>query len=194
MDLYADAPNIFFTADPHFYHLLMVKLRGFATDIEMNERLIANWNETVNPQARTYCLGDFSLGNVSGTQDIIERLNGQICLISGNHDSITEKCKGFVWIKDVKMLRIRYQCDLSIDGKVRIFLSHYAHRVWPRSHHGTMHLYGHSHGGLPDNKQSRSTDVGVDACGMRPISLAQVLKLMRQREWVDPQDRTRNVG
>lgn len=193
MALYDDAPNIFFTADPHFYHALMVELRGFATDIEMNEALIANWNATVGPDARTYCLGDFSLGDIYGTQAIIKRLNGQICLISGNHESVAERCEGFVWIRDVKMLRIRYQCDLSIDGKVRIFLSHYAHRVWPRSHHGTMHLYGHSHGDLPENLQSRSMDVGLDACNLRPISLAEVLTIMRTRNWVDLQMHRRNV-
>jgi len=186
--------KIYFTADLHLYHLLMVQIRGFDTDIEMNERIIENWNAVVDQKdARVYCLGDVSFGTVADTEAILKRLNGQKYLITGNHDSIAERCKGFVWIKDVKMLRIRYQCDLSLNGKIRIWLSHYAHRVWPRSHHGSIHLYGHSHGGLPENVRSRSMDVGLDACGLRPISLEHVLAVMRPRKWEDPQDRSRNV-
>jgi hypothetical protein len=44
-----------------------------------------------------------------------------------------------------------------------IWLSHYAHRVWMRSHHGAWHLYGHGHHSLPDDPHARSIDVGVDA-------------------------------
>lgn len=46
------------------------------------------------------------------------------------------------------------------DNGKRLWLSHYAHRVWPAGHHGSYHFYGHSHGSLPGIGRSR--DVGVD--------------------------------
>ncbi|GJD90610.1 hypothetical protein BHAOGJBA_4152 [Methylobacterium hispanicum] len=53
-----------------------------------------------------------------------------------------------------------------------LWLSHYAHRVWPRMHYGDLHLYGHSHGSLPGT--DASTDVGVDCFGFRPVTLDDV--------------------
>ncbi len=41
-------------------------------------------------------------------------------------------------------------------------MNHYAQRVWEHSHHGSWHVYGHSHGSLPDDIKSKSIDVGVD--------------------------------
>lgn len=48
-------------------------------------------------------------------------------------------------------------------GIQRIVCCHYALRVWDRSHYGAWHLFGHSHGSMPDEPHSLSLDVGVDA-------------------------------
>jgi len=52
-------------------------------------------------------------------------------------------------------------------GEQQIWLSHYAHRVWNKSHHGVFHLFAHSHNSLPDDPNSLSFDVGVDATAAR---------------------------
>ncbi len=44
--------------------------------------------------------------------------------------------------------------EISVHGQP-IVICHYAMRVWNRSHHGAWHLYGHSHGNLPDTPTSR---------------------------------------
>ena len=49
-------------------------------------------------------------------------------------------------------------------------------RVWDRSHYGSWHLFGHSHGALPG--YGLSLDVGVDCTGFKPISLEQVAEKM----------------
>ena len=36
-----------------------------------------------------------------------------------------------------------------LDKPQLVVLCHYAMRVWDRSHYGSWHLYGHSHGNLP---------------------------------------------
>ena len=71
-------------------------------------------------------------------------------------------------------------------GKNTLFLSHYAHRVWNQSHHGVIHLYGHSHNSI-DNNYGKSMDVGVDAIfaltgKYRPISITEVLDIMDKRD------------
>ena len=79
-------------------------------------------------------------------------------------------------------------------GKVKIVLMHYAMRVWNKSHWGMWHLYGHSHGSLPEDPKSMSFDVGVDAIAKRyavdgiinpddyrPISYEEVKAIMEKK-------------
>lgn len=48
----------------------------------MNETLISNWNSVVGPKDIIFHLGDLT----SEWTKILDRLNGKICLILGNHD------------------------------------------------------------------------------------------------------------
>lgn len=171
-------PNTFFTADTHWNHdnIRRYSNRPFASVEEMNEALINNWNAVVGPGDTVYHLGDFSLnrgGSKKNTRTIRQRLAGNILFIRGNHDKDIEQYRDcFGWIKDVAMVQVEKQ---------EIFLSHYAHRVWNKSHHNAWHLYGHSHGSLLDDPTSLSFDCGVDCHGYKPISFDQVRRLMAKK-------------
>ena len=52
-------------------------------------------------------------------------------------------------------------------------LCHYAFRTWRDMTRGAWNLHGHSHGRL--KPQPHQADVGVDAWGFRPVTLAQVM-------------------
>lgn len=179
--------SVFFTADTHFGHKNIITFcnRPFATVEEMDQQLVENWNEVVAPEDEVYHLGDVSLAPVSRTRKLLDQLNGTIYLIQGNHEKAALACRDrFAWIKAYH--------ELSIDdpeahrGKRHLMLFHYAMREWNGSHHGTFHLYGHSHGTLEDLPQQRSIDVGVDCHGYRPVSFAEVRKLLLAKEWVRP--------
>jgi len=172
--------EIFFTSDTHFNHVKCVELfrnHRFNNLEEMNETIIQNWNNVVSKGDKVYHLGDFALGRPSDARQILDRLNGQIFLIRGNHDQVAEHklCRDkFVWIKDVHKLKI---------GEQKIYLCHYAWRVWNCSHHGSWHLYGHSHGSLPDLDSSLSFDVGVDCWNYTPVSMDQIRLRMCAKTW-----------
>ena len=72
-------------------------------------------------------------------------------------------------------------------GQHLVVLCHYALKVWNASHWGTYHLYGHSHGMLPDDPKSRSFDVGVDCHNFYPLAYEEMKGIMKQKEWVRPQ-------
>lgn len=160
-------PRILWTSDTHLGHDNIRKYsnRPFDSVEEMDEALIRNWNEAVNPQDTVWHLGDFCMGDQSRAGHLRRRLNGTIHLIWGNHDKreVIKKLKCFDSVQDVAEIRI---------GRDMIFMSHYGHRVWNRSHHGAFHFYGHSHGGLPAT--ARSLDVGVDCWDYRPVTLDQI--------------------
>lgn len=128
--------RIWFTADTHFSHKLLTRLRGFEEDIGKHDStLINNWNSCVQPGDEVYHLGDFALCRPDRLKSVRAQLNGQIYLIRGNHDKTADQCSDqFAWIKDVY--------NFKREG-LKIWLSHYCHTVWKASHHGSWHLYGH---------------------------------------------------
>ena len=44
--------------------------------------------------------------------------------------------------------------------------------AWPGAWRGSLHLFGHTHGSLPDTNQS--CDVGVDRWSYAPVTLGQI--------------------
>ena len=55
-------------------------------------------------------------------------------------------------------------------------------RVWNKSHRGAWHLYGHTHGNLPDDIETLSTDVGTDRWNYTPVSFDTLVELFAQRK------------
>ena len=153
-----------FTSDTHFGHARIIELahRSFSSVEEMDETMIARWNERVATGDLIYHLGDFALADHN---IYLPRLNGQKRLIIGNHDHSNRVKKAAGWNTINDMLTVK------VDD-VSIVLCHYGLRVWNKSHYGTLHFYGHSHGSLPGDSQS--IDVGVDCWDFRPISLEEI--------------------
>lgn len=52
----------------------------------MNETIISNWNNTIGQDDIVFHLGDFCLGGSAEWTKMLDRLNGRIHLIMGNHD------------------------------------------------------------------------------------------------------------
>lgn len=196
--------NIWFFSDPHYGHKNIVrgvsdwikdkpqninKLRDFDTLEEHNEALIQNINSLIKHDHIVYCLGDWAFGgheNVKKFRDRLECRN--IHLILGNHDQHIEPTDS-QYRELFSSVSHKVELDLSIKanisgkfGKQKFFLSHYSHQVWNKSHHGSIHLFGHSHGSLKGI--GRSMDVGVDTHNLYPYHLDEILDIMKNVSWV----------
>ena len=78
-----------FISDTHFNHENIIKYcnRPFANAEEMNKYIIQQWNSVVDEDGIVYHLGDFALQSDKETiSDLVEKLNGSIILVLGNHD------------------------------------------------------------------------------------------------------------
>lgn len=86
-------------SDTHFGHSNIIRYcrRPYRDAQEMDEDLVRRWNAKVDPDDTVYHLGDvlFSAsspvfkrvgGEDKGPRRVLERLNGKIVLIQGNHD------------------------------------------------------------------------------------------------------------
>lgn len=172
--------NIFFTSDHHFGHKGIIKhsYRPFSSVEEMDAIMLERWNNTVKSNDIVYHLGDISVFNATKTKELVDKLNGKIYLILGNHDSFGTTgiaSKRFEWIKNLAEIKIKDQ---------KITLCHYAMKTWNCSHYGAWHLYGHSHGSLKDDLGSLSIDVGVDCFDFYPVLFEQVREIMSKKSFV----------
>lgn len=184
--------KLFFTADTHFNHTNIIKYcaRPFTSTEEHDETLINNYNSVVGKNDTVYHLGDLAFFKCKHALfdnkkyiDLINRLNGQILFIWGNHDkdliyfhkNISEKL-------GKKIIFLGHYHKLKFNNE-KIILGHYAYRVWDCSHHGSWNLYGHSHGTLPDDPHARAIDVGVDCHNYYPIEFNEVREIMQKKLW-----------
>jgi calcineurin-like phosphoesterase family protein len=170
--------TIYFTADTHFGHknILKYQNRPFlvgtetydsytrASVVNMDEQMIARWNETVGNGDTVYHLGDFAFLQIKQAAQIFDRLNGTKILIPGNHDSLE--------IQQLPWARVHPYFEINLDGK-KIIMCHYAFLSWNKAHRGSLNFHGHSHGSIPPTTQR--CDVGVDCWDYRPVRLDQIL-------------------
>jgi calcineurin-like phosphoesterase family protein len=174
------ADDALFTADTHFGHANIIKFcnRPYADVLEMDEALITNWNSVVDPSQLVFHVGDFAFkGHKRTVPYYLNRLNGTIILIRGNHDH-TKELKHFSEVHDL--------VEVTVDGQM-IVLFHYRMDVWNNSHRGSWHLHGHSHGTLPVRWNRKVEDIGVDTWDYGPVRFKHVAAAMvpHEQETVD---------
>lgn len=170
--------KIFFTSDTHFNHdrEFVYSPRGFKTIQEMNGTLVKNWNETVGNDDDIYVLGDFFLGtDFNYIQEVLNKLNGRIHLVTGNHDTLSKITEYTSWNNIVEIadaLRIRYK-------KREFFLCHYpvlTASLEQDPDKAVINLFGHTH-----SKDKFYEDrpymynVAVDANDNKPVEIEEIL-------------------
>ena len=172
----------YFTSDTHFHHANIIRYcnRPFSTVEEMNNVLIENINKKVKPDDTLYHLGDFAKFDVKGIREKINCKN--IVLILGNHDNIKNIRRNASLFAGIHNL-LQIKSCIGNGVITEIVLCHYAMRIWNKSHYGTWHLYGHSHGTLYDDPNSLSFDVGVDPCNYVPLSITEVKNKMNAKTY-----------
>lgn len=171
--------NTYFTSDLHFYHKNIIDFckRPYSSVGEMNEALILNWNETVEPTDVVYVLGDFSFGSPVQTEYVLSCLNGHKHLILGNHDrkGRAQKTKWelfFNSVNEYKRIKLNH---------MKFVLCHFPFRSWER---GYVNLHGHTHGTMMGYKGQ--LDVGVDCHEYKPIEASVAYSLAHKNQNYSP--------
>lgn len=174
--------NIYFVSDLHLGHNkpFVVQARGFTNVIEHNKFIIDNINQHVGENDILFNLGDFALySDTVQVTDYFNRINCKnIYYVWGNHEGSTtqiyhEAVKEQYGKYDIEVYPLTWNNVTFIGnyskirvGKKETTLSHFAPRLWDKSHHGTFAICGHSHGSFPEILPSHSinkvVDVGVD--------------------------------
>ena len=165
------------TSDLHFGHknimsFCPVTRARFRNDVDyMNEAMIKEWNDLIEPDDLVYILGDvaFMSGSVAGRT--VMRLNGTKILVEGNHDRKTLQDTTF----RNAFKEIHKYLDINYNG-TKVVMFHYPIAEWDQMHRGAVHLHGHLHGGISGMEKYRCRDMGIDATGMIAISMEDAIK------------------
>jgi len=166
----------YITADLHFGHknimtFCPVTRERFRGDVAyMNEAMIKEWNDIVEPADTVYILGDVAFMSGYDAALVMMRLNGIKILIEGNHDRKT--------LMDVNFRKqfkeVHKYLDIQYNGN-NIILFHYPIAEWDRMHRGALHFHGHLHGGDSGLEEFRAMDVGMDATGFIVVDIEDAI-------------------
>ena len=179
--------NTFFTSDTHFWHTNILEYcnRPFETIEEMNEEIIKRWNDKIGKNDIVFHLGDFAFCGSTLYNNLLDRLNGKITLILGNHDrrnlnkNIIDKFNG-----------VYQQVSIKIEDQ-RIYLNHFPFLCYSGSLNGVWQLFGHVHSGPYKKENSLDDlrlnmllpgqyDVGVDNNNFTPISYMELKEKIKK--------------
>ena len=181
-----DGAKVFFTSDTHFTHANIIRFcsRPFKNVEEMDETMIANWNRVVGENDIVFHLGDFCMGGSAKWTNVLNRLNGKIYLIIGNHDmkNLKQSCSD-------RFEKVAMQMYIEVD-KQKIYLNHCPFLCYGGAYRDTWQLFGHIH----TNKNNTGIDaprlemlfptqydVGVDNNNFTPVSFEQVKAIIQKQ-------------
>lgn len=192
---------IYFTSDQHYWHARVIEYCGrpYKDVNEMNEMMIKNWNDVVQPDDTVYCLGDFSLA-IRAVEVITPRLNGIKYLVPGNHDWChsyhrksrkEERRKQFIQrYTDLGWIVLPEQTTLEIDGVGTVNMCHHPYYLthpsddkyekWRPTDDGNWLLCGHVHEKW--KVVDKMINVGVDQWNFTPVSIEEIKKVIAEHE------------
>lgn len=191
--------QIFFTSDTHYSHANICSAttnwsvndgyaRSFKSLEHMNAALVDNINSKVGENDILIHLGDWSFG---GFDKIAEFRNRIVCknihLVLGNHDHHIKNNREdiqdlFSSVHQYLDLDLRKPINKATVAKHRFVCMHYPIASWHDMNQGVIHLHGHVH--LPSNlrvAEGKAMDVGVDGNNLQPLSLGEILMIMKDR-------------
>jgi calcineurin-like phosphoesterase family protein len=172
---------IWLTSDLHLGHdrEFLWGPRGFESSQEHDETVIRNWNAIVGPEDTVYVLGDLMLGDNDYGKCCVERLNGHIKLIRGNHDSDKRWNEVYPTIPNVELVGwaevIHYR-------KYHFYLSHFPtdttnydddKGLWAK----IISVSGHTHKKEKfHNNDPMKYNVALDAHNNAPVLLDNIIE------------------
>ena len=171
------------TSDLHFGHTNIMKFcpqtrERFRNDVNyMNEAMVQEWNAKVKPEDTVYILGDVAFMPASKASQYMNRCNGTKILIEGNHDrkALNDPVFRSCFAEVHKYHHITYNGQM-------IVMFHYPIAEWDQMHRGSLHFFGHLHGGISGLEKYRAFDVGMDSTGEICVSIDYAIGRIKNNE------------
>ena len=190
-----------YTSDLHFGHRKAIQFRPFDSVEEMDEALVALWNEVVAPDDEVWILGDLAMYPHDESLTMAARLHGHKILVPGNHDEcwpgkqitrptealsrkslnrLTAQQAMYKWLGGIA--EVAYDPIPHTIAGHDVALSHFPYTAdhtgeirypaWRPPNTGGWLLHGHLHEMW--RQHDREINVGVDAWALRPVHVSVI--------------------
>lgn len=185
--------NVWFTSDTHFGHESMIS-KGwrpqFSSVDEMDQTIIDRWNDTVRPHDQVWHLGDFGMAASWYLFEVLRKLNGDVHLIAGNHDSVWSGNRDAHkrqrdWL-DAGFMSVQSFARRKIGGQ-HVLLCHFPYsgdhtegdryEEYRLNNTGLWLIHGHVHNEW--KVRGQQINVGVDQWGFTPVALETIADMMK---------------
>ena len=145
----------------------------------MNEAIVERWNSVVKPEDIVYHLGDVMLNDNDKGMEYLKKLNGEIHILRGNHD--TDNRIGLYAAAPNVVSTGDYATVIKY-GKYSFYLSHYPTLTSNFDNNASLknhviNLFGHTHqqgNFYQDNPYMYH--VGMDSHNCYPVSIEQIIE------------------
>ncbi len=166
--------KVWIWSDQHFSHknIIAFSQRPYEDVEQMNEYMIANYNDYVGENDICIWVGDVGFKGTTHINELLEQCNGYKILVVGNHDFNGKKLRNLNFDETHLIYTIDYP-DISL------VLTHYPmfNVPWPWVNvHGHMHIYPN-----PDTGHPLHINVNCEVQAYRPILLDEVVTKARMR-------------
>ncbi|MBO5969965.1 MAG: metallophosphoesterase family protein [Clostridia bacterium] len=169
--------KILYIADWHYGHEHIIAFDGrpFLSAEEMNQTLVDRWNSAVAPEDTVFCAGDMFWCNSKEAVSVLDKLNGSIYLVKGNHDRCNDSQfkKRFAGISEYMEIK---------DGGRDVVLCHYPIPCFKNHYYGWYHLYGHVHSSFEWNMMETVRRQMIELYDI-PCNMYNVGAMMRYMEY-----------
>lgn len=189
--------SVWFSSDFHLLHHFLAVIREIKDDDEHSELIIENWNKLVKSDDQAWIQGDLSLKKPAEYAHLFRRLNGKKHIIWGNHDYGSgmhrDSYKFYQDYLDMGVLSMHDFARRKIDGQ-NVLLSHYPYSgdhtegerftQYRLADEGLPLLHGHVHSKDQVTRSFKGTlqiHVGLDAWDMKPVSMNQVIQILKEQ-------------
>ena len=178
-------PSVFLVSDTHFGHAGVCRftrsdgctpLRPWDDAAEMDEAMVAAWNDRVKPNDKVYHLGDVVINRKA--LKILHRLNGDKVLIKGNHD-IFRLDEYTPFFRDIRGSHVMNGMILTHIPVHETNLYRFGTNI-----HGHLHtnrVMMTKHKGAAEEIDPRYFCVCVEQTDFKPIALEEVMKRIKEQ-------------
>jgi len=166
--------NVWVWSDQHFFHKNIIEFSGrpYENVKQMNEYLIANYNDYVEKDDICIWVGDVGFKGNTFINELLDQCNGYKILVVGNHDFNGKKLRRLNFDETHLIYTIDYP-DTSL------VFTHYPMYNIPYPHvniHGHLHVFPD-----PDSKHPLHINVNCEVQEYRPRLLNDIVKQARMR-------------
>lgn len=176
----ADGRYLWLWSDHHFGHKNIIRFsnRPYPTIKLMEECMIGNNNNLVEPTDVCIWVGDFAFLKDAEANEILHQMNGYKILILGNHDINKKKVKK-LHFDEIHLMR-KIEVPVSDGRTFDLVLTHYPMHNLPKKN--VVNIHGHEHVTFLHSADSpQHINVNCELHEYKPISMMSIVDLINKR-------------